>query len=167
MTANDEDLAERIRMLAFHGSRDKTCVRLRRLQLAPGRAPGCVPARLPRASTSGRAAGARPPLGTPKLGLGDLVELPEDEPGHVYHLIVSRSRERDRICEALSAADIASATYYVTPLPPARASLPRLPAGLAAETERAAAENFSVPLWPGIASEIQERVVETVVRPSA
>jgi dTDP-4-amino-4,6-dideoxygalactose transaminase len=30
------------------------------------------------------------------------------------------------------------------------------------ETERAARENFSVPLWPGIPREIQERVVDTV-----
>jgi dTDP-4-amino-4,6-dideoxygalactose transaminase len=30
------------------------------------------------------------------------------------------------------------------------------------ETERAARENFSLPLWPGITPEQQERVVETV-----
>ena len=30
------------------------------------------------------------------------------------------------------------------------------------ETERAARENFSVPLWPGIATEIQEESAERV-----
>ena len=30
------------------------------------------------------------------------------------------------------------------------------------ETERAAAENFSVPLWPAMPAETQERVVEVV-----
>ena len=51
-----------------------------------------------------------------ELGLGDLVEIPQDEPGHVYHLFVCRSPERDRIRAALTEAGIASATYYTTPL---------------------------------------------------
>src|SRR5262249_1999825 len=42
-----------------------------------------------------------------ELGLGDLVEIPQDEPGHVYHLFVCRSRERDAIRAALSEAGIA------------------------------------------------------------
>ena len=107
MTANDEDLAERIRMLAFHGSRDKTTFdfvgynsRLDELQAAFLRV---FLEHLDEWTRGRREAAAR----YAELGLGDLVELPEDEPGHVYHLIVSRSRERDRIREALSAADIA------------------------------------------------------------
>ncbi|HKI23227.1 MAG TPA: DegT/DnrJ/EryC1/StrS family aminotransferase, partial [Gaiellaceae bacterium] len=163
VTANDEDLAERIRMLAFHGSRDKTTFdfvgynsRLDELQAAFLRV---FLEHLDEWTRGRREAAAR----YADLGLGDLVELPEDEPGHVYHLIVSRSPERDRIRETLSAADIASATYYATPLhlQPALSFLGYEPGSLP-ETERAAAENFSVPLWPGIAQEIQERVVETV-----
>ena len=163
VTANDEDLAERIRMLAFHGSRDKTTFdfvgynsRLDELQAAFLRV---FLEHLDEWTRGRREAAAR----YADLGLGDLVELPEDEPGHVYHLIVSRSPERDRIRDALSAADIASATYYVTPLhlQPALSFLGYEPGSLP-ETERAAAENFSVPLWPGIAGEVQERVVETV-----
>ncbi|HET6944387.1 MAG TPA: DegT/DnrJ/EryC1/StrS family aminotransferase, partial [Gaiellaceae bacterium] len=93
----------------------------------------------------------------------ELVELPPDDPGHIYHLFVCRSPERDAIRAALVEAGIGTATYYTTPLhlQPAlrflgyeRGSLP--------ETERAAAENFSVPLWPGIPPEAQERVVEVV-----
>jgi dTDP-4-amino-4,6-dideoxygalactose transaminase len=104
VAANDELLAEKIRMLAFHGSRDKT-----------------------------------------------------------DFLFVVRSPERDPIRMALDQAEIASAVYYTTPLhlQPAlrflgweRGSLP--------ETERAGQENFSVPFWPGIPVEVQERVVETV-----
>jgi dTDP-4-amino-4,6-dideoxygalactose transaminase len=34
--------------------------------------------------------------------------------------------------------------------------------GTLPETERVAQENFSVPLWPGIPVEAQERVVEVV-----
>ena len=97
-----------------------------------------------------------------ELGLGDLVELPEIEPGHVYHLIVSRSPDRDR-----------SARRSAPPTSPRRRTTSRRftqPAlrflgyepGSLPETERAAAENFSVPLRPGIPPAVQERVIETV-----
>jgi dTDP-4-amino-4,6-dideoxygalactose transaminase len=98
-----------------------------------------------------------------ELGLGDLVELPQDEPGHIYHLVVCRSPERDRIVAALAEAGIGTATYYVTPLhlQPALAYLGYEPGSLP-ETERAARENFSVPLWPEMPVEAQERVVDVV-----
>jgi dTDP-4-amino-4,6-dideoxygalactose transaminase len=92
-----------------------------------------------------------------------LVELPQDEPGHVYHLFVCRSRERDTIRTALTEAGIASATYYTTPLhlQPSLRFLGYEPGSLPA-TEQAGVENFSLPLWPGIPAEAQERVVEVV-----
>jgi dTDP-4-amino-4,6-dideoxygalactose transaminase len=163
VTANDEDLADRVRMLAFHGSRDKTTFdfvgynsRLDELQAAFLR---LFLEHLDEWTRGRREAAAR----YADLGLGELVDLPEDEPGHVYHLFVCRSPDRDRIREALSAAEIASATYYVTPLhlQPGLRFLGYEPGSLR-ETERAARENFSVPLWPGISRDVQERVVETV-----
>jgi dTDP-4-amino-4,6-dideoxygalactose transaminase len=163
VAANDEDLAERIRMLAFHGSRDKTDFqfvgynsRLDELQAAFLRV---FLTHLDEWTRGRREAAAR----YAELGLGDLVEIPEDEPGHVYHLFVCRSPERDRIRATLTEAEIASASYYVTPLhlQPALRFLGWDPGSLP-ETERAAAENFSIPLWPGIPVEVQERVVETV-----
>lgn len=163
IAVNDDELGERVRMLAFHGSRDKIDFhfvgynsRLDELQAAFLR---LFLEHLEEWTRGRREAAAR----YAELGLGELVELPVDEPGHVYHLFVCRSPERDTIRAALGEAEIASATYYKTPLhlQPAlrflgweRGSLP--------ETERAAADNFSVPLWPGIASEIQERVVDVV-----
>ena len=91
------------------------------------------------------------------------MELPPDEPGHVYHLFVCRSREREAIRAALSEASIASATYYTTPLhlQPSMRFLGYEPGSLPA-TEQAGVENFSLPLWPGIPVEAQERVVEVV-----
>ena len=61
------------------------------------------------------------------------------------------------------AAKIGTATYYVTPLhlQPALRFLGNEPGSLP-ETERVATENFSVPLWPGIPAEAQERVVDVV-----
>jgi dTDP-4-amino-4,6-dideoxygalactose transaminase len=91
------------------------------------------------------------------------VELPRDDPGHVYHMYVVRSAQRAEIAAALARAGIASAAYYVTPLhlQPALAYLGWKPGSLP-ETERAAAENLALPMWAGIPPEAQERVVETV-----
>jgi dTDP-4-amino-4,6-dideoxygalactose transaminase len=163
VAANDEELAERVRMLAFHGSRDKTDFqfvgynsRLDELQAAFLRV---FLQNLDEWTRGRREAAAR----YAELGLGELVELPQDEPGHVYHLFVCRSPERDRVREALREAEIASAAYYTTPLhlQPALRFL-GYSEGTLPETERAARENFSVPLWPGMDPAIQERVVDVV-----
>ncbi|MFL5930837.1 MAG: DegT/DnrJ/EryC1/StrS family aminotransferase [Gaiellaceae bacterium] len=163
VAANDADLADRVRTLAFHGSRDKTDFmsvgynsRLDELQAAFLR---LFLTHLDEWTRGRREAAAR----YAELGLGQLVQLPEDERGHVYHLFVCRSPERDRIRDALAREEIASATYYTTPLhlQPALRFL-GWKAGSLPETERAAAENFSIPLWPGIPADVQERVVETV-----
>ena len=62
-----------------------------------------------------------------------------------------------------SKAQIGSATYYTTPLhlQPALRFL-GYDAGSLPETERAAEVNFSIPLWPGMPVEAQERVVAVV-----
>lgn len=163
VAVNDDELGERIRLLSFHGSRDKTDFqfvgynsRLDELQAAFLR---LFLQHLDDWTRGRREAASR----YAELGLGDLVELPADEDGHVYHLFVCRSPERDRIREALREAEIASATYYATPLhlQPALRFL-GWEQGSLPETERAARENFSVPLWPGMDRAVQERVVEVV-----
>jgi dTDP-4-amino-4,6-dideoxygalactose transaminase len=163
VVTNDDALAERLRMLSFHGSRDKVDFdfvgynsRLDELQAAFLRV---FLTHLEEWNRGRREAAAR----YAELGLGDLVELPQDEPGHIYHLFVCRSPERDSIHSALVEAGIGTATYYVTPLhlQPALRFLGYEPGSLP-ETERVAAENFSVPLWPGMPVEAQERVVDVV-----
>jgi dTDP-4-amino-4,6-dideoxygalactose transaminase len=90
--------------------------------------------------------------------------VPADAPGHVYHMYVVRSTEREQIAAALAEREIACASYYVTPLhlQPALRYLGWEPGSLP-ETEKAAAENLALPLWGGIGAEVQERVVETVL----
>ena len=163
VAATDEELAERVRMLRFHGSRDKktftyvgTNSRLDELQAAVlrlflGELDGWNRAR--------REAAAR----YSDLGLGEFCELPEDEPGHVYHMYVVRSPERDSLAEALASAEIGHASYYVTPthLQPALRNLGYDDATLP-ETERASRENLALPMWAGIPVEVQERVVSVV-----
>jgi dTDP-4-amino-4,6-dideoxygalactose transaminase len=160
---NDEELAERLSMLAFHGSRDKQDFyfvgynsRLDEVQAAFLRV--FLP-HVDQWNRSRREAVAR----YADLGLGEVCELPPDEPGHVYHLLVCRSPERDRIRAALAEAGIGTASYYTTALhlQPALRYLGYAEGSLP-ETERAGRENFSVPLWPGITQDVQEEVVEVV-----
>ena len=163
VTSIDDDVAERIRMLRFHGSRDKRTFelvgvnsRLDALQAAMLRV--FLP-ELEGWNAARREAAAR----YAELGLGDAVELPSDEPGHVYHMYVVRTDERDRIVAALRDQEIACAAYYTTPthLQPAMRYLGWEPGSLP-ETERAAAENLALPMWGGIDVERQARVVAAV-----
>jgi dTDP-4-amino-4,6-dideoxygalactose transaminase len=159
----DADLAERIRLLRFHGSRDKrtfdhigTNSRLDELQAAFLR---LFLTRLDVWNAERREAAAR----YAELGLGDLVELPADDPAHVYHMYVVRTSERERISAALQEAEIDHAAYYVTPLhlQPALRYL-GWEEGSLPETERAARENLALPLWAGIDGDTQARVVDAV-----
>jgi dTDP-4-amino-4,6-dideoxygalactose transaminase len=163
----DDAVADRLRMLRFHGSREKTTFelvgtnsRLDALQAAFLRI--SLP-HLDGWNAARRDAAAR----YSELGLGDAAELPPDEPGHVYHLYVVRTAERDRIAAALKEREIACASYYVTPLhlQPALRYL-GYEAGALPETEKAAAENLALPMWAGIPAETQERVV-SVIREAA
>jgi dTDP-4-amino-4,6-dideoxygalactose transaminase len=163
IAVNDQELGERIRMLRFHGSRDKVDFelvgynsRLDELQAALLR---IFLAELDGWVALRREAAAR----YAELGLGEACELPEDEAGHAYHLFVCRSPERDRVRSALKDAGIGSAVYYTTPLhlQPALSYL-GYERGALPVTEQLAQDNFSVPLWAGIDTASQERVVSVV-----
>ena len=163
VTSIDDDVAERIRMLRFHGSRDKRTFELvgvnSRLDAVQAAMLRVFLPELEVWNASRREAAAR----YAELGLGDAVELPSDEPGHVYHMYVVRTDERDRIVAALRDQEIACAAYYTTPthLQPAMRYLGWEPGSLP-ETERAAAENLALPMWGGIDVEQQARVVAAV-----
>ena len=163
VAARDEELAERIRLLRFHGSKAKKEFhhvgynsRLDELQAAVLR---LFLTHLDGWNEARREGVAR----YAELGLGDVCELPADDPAHVYHMFVVRSPERDRIAAALKEAQIACAAYYVTPLhlQPALAYLGYAKGDLPV-TEQASRENLALPLWAGIGAEVQERVVVTV-----
>jgi dTDP-4-amino-4,6-dideoxygalactose transaminase len=159
----DAEIADRVRLLRFHGSRDKAdfyfvgCnsrldeIQATALRLFLGHLDGWSRAR--------REAAER----YRELGLGEYVDTPVDEPGHVYHLFVSRSPDRDTIIDALKEQGITSVAYYRTALhlQPALRFL-GYTAGSLPETERASAENFALPFWPSIQPDVQERVVEAV-----
>src|SRR6185503_15729660 len=115
VTSIDDDVAERIRMLRFHGSRDKRTFELvgvnSRLDAVQAAMLRVFLPELEGWNAARREAAAR----YAELGLGDAVELPSDQPGHVYHMYVVRTDERDRIVAALQEQEIACAAYYTTP----------------------------------------------------
>src|SRR5581483_6135194 len=102
VAATDPELADRVRMLRFHGSRDKKDFHLigfnSRLDEMQASALRLFLPRLDGWNRSRREAAAR----YAELGLGELCELPADEPGHVYHMFCVRSTERDRLAAALA-----------------------------------------------------------------
>ena len=165
--ANDAELAQRIRMLRFHGSRAKKEFehigynsRLDALQAAMLRI--FLP-RLDGWNAARREAAAR----YAELGTGELAELPRDEPGHVYHMYCVRSGERDRLAAALAEAGIGFASYYDPPLhlQPALRYLGYSEGDLP-ETEKAARENLCLPMWGGISEAQQAEVVGVLRRAS-
>jgi dTDP-4-amino-4,6-dideoxygalactose transaminase len=163
VACTDGAVADRVRKLRFHGSLDKTTFELvgtnSRLDAIQAAALRIFLPQLAGWNRARREAASR----YAELGLGELLELPPDEPGHVYHMFVTRTSDRPRIAEALSDAGIACAAYYVTPLhlQPAMAYLGYEPGSLP-ETERAAAENLALPMWAGIGVEQQEKVVAAI-----
>ena len=164
VACTDDEVAKRVRMLRFHGSHDKKTFELigtnSRLDAIHAAALRVFLPALDGWNASRREGAAR----YAELGLGEAADLPIDEPGHVYHMYVVRSADRDRISAALTEAGIASAAYYVTPLhlQPAMRQL-GYERGSLPETERAAAENLALPMWGGIGADVQERVVASVL----
>jgi dTDP-4-amino-4,6-dideoxygalactose transaminase len=93
-----------------------------------------------------------------------LLPFSPSTPGeHVYHLYVVRTVERDRVREALAARGIETGLHYPRPihLLDAFASLGYRP-GAFPNAETLAREALSLPMYPEITSEQQERVVSAL-----
>ncbi len=163
VATSDPELAQHVRLLRLHGSRDKQTFeavgynsRLDELQAAALR---LLLTRVDAWNEARREAAGR----YAQLGLGELCELPVDDTGHVYHMYVVRTPERDRVAAALAAEGIGCAAYYRTPLhlQPVFASLGYREGSLPV-TERASRENLALPLFAGITADQQKRVVACV-----
>jgi dTDP-4-amino-4,6-dideoxygalactose transaminase len=163
VAATDTALADRVRLLRFHGSRDKVDFELvgynSRLDEIQAAALRLFLPELEGWNRARREAAAR----YTELGLGEICDLPADDGRHVFHMYVVRSQERDRLAAALTAAGISCASYYVTPmhLQPAMLYLGGKPGDLPA-TEEASRENLAIPMWAGIAADLQERIVSVM-----
>ena len=166
IAVNDAGLAEKLRMLRFHGSESKKEFvyvgynsRLDAMQASFLR---IFLRHIDDWNRQRREAAAR----YVEL-LDGVVETPEDVPEHIYHQFCVRSPERDRLAAALTAADIAYAIYYQPPLhlQPALRYL-GYSEGDFPETEKAARENLCLPMWAGISEEQQAEVVSVIKRAS-
>jgi dTDP-4-amino-4,6-dideoxygalactose transaminase len=168
VAVNDAEVADRIRLLRFHGSRSKKNFELigynSRLDAVQAAMLRIFLPQLDGWNAARRAAAAR----YEELGLGEIAELPPDEPGHVYHMYCIRSFERDRLAAALGEGEIGFASYYQPPLhlQPALRYL-GYSEGDFPETEKAARENLCLPMWGGISEEQQAEVVAVLRRASS
>jgi dTDP-3-amino-3,4,6-trideoxy-alpha-D-glucose transaminase len=164
VTTDDDALADRVRMLRFHGSRDKATFelvghnsRLDELQAA------ILRVQLPHLdswSDARRAVAAQ----YADAGLGDHVELPQPVDGAepAWHLYVIRHERADELAEALGAAGIGSKAYYRVP---AHRQPAMLQWGRALElpaTEQAARTHLAIPMSPAFGREMTDEVAAAV-----
>ena len=84
---------------------------------------------------------------------------------HVYHLFVVRSAARDELQQNLMKADVSTLIHYPVPVHLQTAYLGRLRgADALPETERAAREILSLPMFPELAEDDVAAVVRAVAR---
>ncbi|HJS95799.1 MAG TPA: DegT/DnrJ/EryC1/StrS family aminotransferase [Solirubrobacteraceae bacterium] len=163
---SDAELAESVRMLRFHGSRDKVTFeevgynsRLDELQAA------ILRVQLPHLdewAARRHAAGRR----YEEEGLGEVVALPRPAGGAIpaWHLYVVRSDAADELGEGLSAEGIGNRAYYRVPAhrqPALRefAGEAELPV-----TDEAARTNLAVPMSPALTVEQVRAVCQAAQR---
>jgi dTDP-3-amino-3,4,6-trideoxy-alpha-D-glucose transaminase len=159
VTTNDDELAERVRVLRFHGSKDKTTFievgynsRLDELQAAALRV------LLPELDGWN---GARRGVAEAyeREGLGEHVSLPRSVDGanHVYHLYVVRHDRSDELQAALAERGVQSRSYYRVPvhMQPAVAAEADLPG-----TAQAARTHLALPMGPRLTEDHVRAVVE-------
>ena len=160
VTTSDSEIADRVRMLRFHGSWDKVTYehvgynsRLDELQAAVLRVllpelDGWTRARQEAAAAYDRA------------GLGAQVELPLPTHGadHAYHLFVVRAEDPDALAATLAAADVQARGYYRTPVH-RQPAMAEFRGGELPVTEELAATNLALPMGPELTSDQVEAVV--------
>ena len=164
ITTNDGELDEKIRMLRFHGSRDKTTFelvgynsRLDELQAA------ILRVQLPHLdgwADGRRAAGRHYEEG----GLADVAALPVPVDGAdpAWHLYVIRHERADAVGAALAAAGIGQKAYYRVPAhrQPAMAEW-----GAGADlpgTEEAARTHLAIPMSPVLERQQADEVIAAI-----
>jgi dTDP-4-amino-4,6-dideoxygalactose transaminase len=165
----DAELADRVAMLRFHGSRDKVTYeqvgynsRLDELQAA------ILRVQLPHldAWADHRRQAAR---WYAEAGLEEWAQLPQATAGAdpAWHLYVIRSERSEVLEGALPEAGVGARSYYRVPVhrQPAMAKWSRPPAGVSLPgTDRAAREHLAIPISAAITREQVQEVVEAIAR---
>ncbi len=155
ITTNDDELAERVRMLRFHGSRDKVSYeyvgynsRLDELQAA------ILRVALPRLNdwAAGRAAAGRH---YEEAGLGELVLLPRATAGAepAWHLFVIRHERADELAATLAELGHGNRAYYRVPIHRQAAMAVYANGAALPGTEEAARTHLAIPMSPVLTAE--------------
>src|ERR687887_1932335 len=164
VVTGDGELAERVRMLRFHGSRDKTTFelighnsRLDELQAA------ILRVQLPHLEewADGR---RRAAAHYRDAGLGELVDLPLPVDGcdPAWHLYVVRHARADDLAAALKAAGIGHKAYYRVPTHEQPAMREFAPANGLPGTAEVARTHLAIPMSPVLTREQAAEVVAAV-----
>jgi dTDP-4-amino-4,6-dideoxygalactose transaminase len=161
---SDDELAERVRMLRFHGSRDKTTFelighnsRLDELQAA------ILRVQLPHLDewADGRRQAAQ---NYRDAGLGELVDLPQPVNGcePAWHLYVVKHDRVDDLAAALKAAGIGHKIYYRVPTHEQPAMREYAPTEALPGTAEAARTHVAIPMSPVLSREQADEVVAAI-----
>jgi dTDP-4-amino-4,6-dideoxygalactose transaminase len=163
--ASSEEIAEKVRLLRFHGSRDKRVFEQIGVNSRLDEVQAVILRRfLPEVDgwNEGRVAAA---ARYRDLGLGEHASLPEVAPGrsHIYHLYVVRTPAREQLQRRLKEAGVGSAVYYGLPhhLQPVFRHLGYREGSLPV-TEAASREGLALPMFPTLTEDQQREVVNAV-----
>jgi dTDP-4-amino-4,6-dideoxygalactose transaminase len=162
VTTSDAQLDERVRMLRFHGSRDKDTFeligqnsRLDELQA------GLLRILLP--SLDGWCDGRRAAAAAyEEAGLGELVSLPQPFPGTspAWHLYVVRHPDGDELAAALKDHEIGHKAYYRVPTHRQPAMRPYAEGVELPATDEVARTHLAIPMSPVLSREQAAEVTE-------
>ena len=170
LATNDDAVGEQVKLLRAHGSRKKYQPevvgynsRLDEMQAA------ILRAKLPHLDFWNERRRERAARYDALLGNCEWIETPYAAPHatHIFHQYTVRvaGDRRDLVQSALRNSGVATMVYYPTPLHRSEAygdpelSLP--------EAERAAREVLSLPIWPFLDADAQERVAEALLMETA
>ena len=163
ITTSDPEIAERVRLLRFHGSADKERFellgynsRLDAIQAAILRVqlPHLDAWAAARRAVADRYAAA---------GLGELVTLPHVPVGcePAWHLYVVRSERADELVDVLRTRGIDARRYYRVPL---HRQAPLLADVSLPHTDAAAATNLAIPIGPSLSEDAVAEVVAALAQ---
>jgi dTDP-4-amino-4,6-dideoxygalactose transaminase len=170
-TANDPELAERLRILRVHGGKPKYYhsviggnFRLDELQAAVL----VIKLRYLDRWTEGRQRNARfYDAAFARAGLTSRITLPVTAPGyrHIYNQYVIRSARRDELKSFLAEWGIGTEIYYPVPLHLQQCfAYLGYHAGDCPQSEAAARETLALPIYPELTSEQLQYVVDVIGR---
>jgi dTDP-3-amino-3,4,6-trideoxy-alpha-D-glucose transaminase len=161
ITTGDPELAERVRVLRFHGSHDKVNYshvgynsRLDELQAAF--------LRVMLQQLDGWADGRRAVADRyARAGLGELVTLPAAAPGcaPAWHLYVVRHAQVDAIAASLARAGVQTKVYYRTPIHRQAAMVPYADGVSLPATDDLALTHLAIPMSPVLGHDAVDEVV--------